>query len=127
MYYIVESAKTFEQAAIDLENAVKAHQFGVLHIHDLGHTLRSKGFEFSEQCRVFEVCSPAQASNVLAVDIKLNMALPCRISVFTENDITKIGMIRPEPMLATLSQDAHLRTISQQIETSLQQMINQAK
>ena len=127
MYYVVESAKTFEQAAVDLENAVKAHQFGVLHIHDLGQTLRSKGFEFAEQCRVFEVCSPAQASKVLTVDINLNMALPCRISVFSENGVTKIGMIRPEPMLATLSQDARLRTIAQQVETSLQQMINQAK
>jgi uncharacterized protein (DUF302 family) len=36
MYYIAESSKTFDQAASDLEAAVKAHGFGVLHVHRLG-------------------------------------------------------------------------------------------
>ena len=38
MYYIVESQKSFEQAAADLEVAVKNNGFGVLHVHDLGAT-----------------------------------------------------------------------------------------
>jgi uncharacterized protein (DUF302 family) len=33
--------------------------------------------------------SQAQAAKVLAADMRLNMALPCRISVFTESDKTK--------------------------------------
>lgn len=127
MYYVVETQKPFEQASQDLEAAVKAHQFGVLHIHDLGQTLRSKGFEFHDQCRVFEVCNPGQAFKVLAVDMNLNMALPCRISVFTEQGVTKIGMIRPEPMLAMLSDNAELREIAQQVEAATQKMIDQAK
>ena len=32
MYYIVESTKPFEQAAADLDTAVKKHGFGVLHV-----------------------------------------------------------------------------------------------
>ena len=95
MYYIVESSKAFEQAAADLETAVKRNEFGVLHIHDLGNTLRSKGVAFTEQCKIFEVCNPVQASKVLSSDMRLNMALPCRISVYTEQGNTKIGMIRP--------------------------------
>ncbi len=95
MYYIVESSKSFEQASADLDAAVKRHGFGVLHVHDLGNTLRSKGVAFDQQCRVFEVCNPAQAARVLAADMRLNMALPCRISVYTENGATKIGLIRP--------------------------------
>ena len=79
MYYIVETVKSFEQAATDLEAAVKRHGFGVLHIHDLGTTLRSKGIEFNNQCKVFEVCNPTQAAKVLATDMRLNMALPCQI------------------------------------------------
>ena len=55
MYYIVESQKPFDQAAADLDAAVKAQGFGVLHVHDLGNTLRSKGQAFTEQCKVFEV------------------------------------------------------------------------
>ncbi|MFZ2312290.1 MAG: DUF302 domain-containing protein, partial [Methylobacter sp.] len=92
MYYIVETGKSFNQASTDLEAAVVRNGFGVLHIHDLGATLRSKGIAFNEECKIFEVCNPGQAAKVLSTDMRLNMALPCRISVFTEEGKTKIGL-----------------------------------
>ncbi|EAR10543.1 DUF302 domain-containing protein [Reinekea blandensis] len=127
MYYIVETDKSFEQAAADLDTAVKAHGFGVLHVHDLGGTLRSKGLEFDEQCKVFEVCNPGQAAKVMATDMRLNMALPCRISVFTQKGITKIGLIKPEQMLASLSQDENLAKIAKEVEDKTIQMVDDAK
>jgi uncharacterized protein (DUF302 family) len=95
MYYIVDTEKPFVKASQDLDAAVKEHGFGVLHVHDLGGTLRSKGVPFEEQCKVFEVCNPGQAAKVLSTDMRLNMALPCRISVFTE---------RAKPGLASSNQ-----------------------
>lgn len=127
MYYIVESNKSFEQAAIDLEAAVKRNEFGVLHIHDLGATLRSKGIAFAENCKVFEVCNPGQAGKVLSTDMRLNMALPCRISVYTEQGKTMIGMIRPVPMLAALSQNASLVKVAQEVEAKTRKMMDEAK
>jgi uncharacterized protein (DUF302 family) len=127
MYYIVESNKSFEQAATDLEAAVKRNEFGVLHIHDLGATLRSKGIAFAENCKVFEVCNPGQAGKVLSTDMRLNMALPCRISVYTEQGKTRIGMIKPIPMLAALSQDASLVKVAQEVEAKTKKMIEEAR
>ena len=127
MYYIVETEKSFEQAATDLDTAVKKHGFGVLHIHDLGNTLRNKGMAFDEQCRVFEVCNPTQAVKVLAADMRLNMALPCRISVFTESGKTMIGLIKPVAMLAALSQDPTLLQVAKEVEESTIRMVNEAK
>jgi uncharacterized protein (DUF302 family) len=127
MYHIVPSNKTFNQASTDLEAAVLRHGFGVLHVHDLGATLRSKGMVFDEECKVFEVCNPAQAAKVLSVDMRLNMALPCRISVFTEKGITRIGMIRPVPMLTALSQDASLVRVAEEVEATIRQMIEETK
>lgn len=127
MYYIVESSKTFEQASNDLDAAVKRNGFGVLHVHDLGETLRSKGIEFSEECRVFEVCNPKQAAKVLSTDMRLNMALPCRISVFTENGATKIGLIKPAQMLAALSDNEQLSEIASEVENKTILMVDEAK
>lgn len=127
MYYIVESGKSFERASADLEAAVQHHGFRVLHIHDLGKTMRSKGVDFDEECRIFEVCNPKQASKVLASDMRLNMALPCRISVFTEKGRTKIGMIRPVQMLASLSDDSALGDVAKDVEEKTMQMIDEAK
>lgn len=127
MYYIVESKKSFEQASTDLEAAVKNHKFGVLHVHDLGATLRSKGVEFAEQCKVFEVCNPGQAAKVLATDMRLNMALPCRISVYTEKNKTMIGLIKPVQMLSALSQDATLIKVAKEVEADTIKMIDEAR
>ena len=127
MYYIVDSDKSFEQAVNDLDAAVKQHGFGVLHIHDLGNTLRSKGIDFKENCKVFEVCNPKQAAKVLAADMRLNMALPCRISVFTENKKTKIGLIKPVEMLSALSKDESLINTAKEVEEKTKLMVNQAQ
>ena len=127
MFYIVETAKSFEKAVTGLETAVIGHGFGVLHIHDLGTTLRSKGIAFDEQCKVFEVCNPGQAAKVLSTDMRLNMALPCRISVFTDKTKTKIGLIRPVQMLSALSQDETLVQTAKEVEEKIIQMIDEAK
>ena len=127
MYYIVETEKPFDQASEDLEQAVKRLGFGVLHIHDLATTLRSKGIAFEEQCKVFEVCNPQQAAKLLSTDMRLNMALPCRISVFTEKGKTKIGLIKPVQMLSALSQDSMLVQVAKEVEEKTIQMVNEAK
>ena len=127
MYYIVETEKSFEQASAELEQAVKRHGFGVLHVHDLAATLRSKGVAFDEQCKIFEVCNPVQAAKVMSIDMRLNMALPCRISVFTEKGKTKIGLIRPVEMLSALSQDASLVQVAREVEEKTMQMVDEAR
>ena len=127
MYYIVDTPKSFEQAATDLEAAVKRHQFGVLHVHDLGNTLRSKGVDFKDECKVFEVCNPEQAAKVMGLDMRLNMALPCRISVYTEQGQTRIGLIKPAEMLAGLSQDTALLQIANEVEAQTLQMVDEAR
>jgi uncharacterized protein (DUF302 family) len=127
MYYIVESAKSFDQAVTDLEAAVKRHGFGVLHVHDLGGTLRGKGVDFPEQCKVLEVCNPAQAARVMQADMRLNMALPCRISVYTERQQTKIGMILPTQMLAGLSKQEAIAETAREVEAKTVKMVDEAR
>ena len=127
MYYIVESEKSFSQAAEDLEAAVKRHGYGVLHVHDVGATLRGKGVVFDRQCKIFEVCNPQQAAKVMAADMRLNMALPCRISVFTDKDKTMIGLIKPGRMLAALSPDPALAQVAADVEKKTIQMVDEAK
>jgi uncharacterized protein (DUF302 family) len=127
MYYTVVSDKTFEQASTDLDAAVKRHGFGVLHVHDLGATLRSKGIAFANDCRVFEVCNPAQAAKVLSSDMRLNMALPCRISVYTDKGRTHIGLIKPVQMLAGLSDDPALALVAADVEDKTIRMVDEAK
>jgi len=127
MYYIVETNKSFSQASTDLESAVLRHGFGVLHVHDLGTSLRSKGIAFKDECKIFEVCNPGQAAKVLSIDMRLNMALPCRISVFTEKDKTQIGLIKPVQILSALSQNVALVQVAKEVEEIIIQIVDEAK
>lgn len=127
MYYIVETGKSFDEASAALGEAVQQNDFRVLHVHDLGATLRRKGIRFPEQCKVFEVCNPVQAAKVLSADMRLNMALPCRISVFTEDGKTKIGLIKPERLLSSLSQDPDLMQVAKEVEEQTIRMVDEAR
>jgi uncharacterized protein (DUF302 family) len=64
---------------------------------------------------------------VLASDMQMNMALPCRISVYTQNGKTKIGMIKPTDMLAMLSKDPALSQVAKEVDDKTTLMINEAK
>ena len=127
MQYVVETSKSAEQAATDLEAAVKKHNFGVLHVHNLRETLKNKGFDLPNECRILEICNPQQAISVLTEDMGMNMALPCRISVYEEGGKTKIGMIKPTTLLASLSQSEVLMGIAEEVERKTIQMIEEAK
>ena len=127
MYTIADSDKTFAGLCQDLELAVKDHGFGVLHVHNLGETLRSKGIDYREECKVFEVCNPQQAAKVLAIDVRLNMALPCRISVYTDGGAVKLGYIKPAEMLSALSRDPALAAIADEVESSMIAILQQAQ
>jgi uncharacterized protein (DUF302 family) len=124
MYTIVDTSKSFADAVAAVERAVADNQFNVLHVHDLGEKLRSKGFEFAHQVKVFEVCSPAHAHRVLNRDIRINMALPCRISVWQDDNGTHVGYIKPEPMLAMLSDDAQLEVVAGEVEDILKAIVD---
>jgi uncharacterized protein (DUF302 family) len=126
MRYIVTTPKTVEQATADLDATVKANGFGVLHTYDLKQTLHNKGVDLPQECRILEVCNPQQAARVLGTDMEMNLALPCRISVYEKDGETHIGMIRPTAMLASLSEAPELAKIAEEVERATVKMIDEA-
>lgn len=128
MKHIVDTKKTIEQAAQDLHKAVTAHSFGVLHTYDLKETLKSKGIELPQQCRIFEICNPKQAAAVLAEDMALNMVLPCRISVWeNEGGQVKIGMLLPKEIFLSLSGSPVIQQIAEDVEDTMKAIIEAAQ
>lgn len=125
--YVVETAKDLDTAARDLEEAVKRNKYGVLHVHDLQKTLKEKGIDFPNPCRILEVCSPQRAVQVLTGHMTLNLALPCRISIYREKGKTKIGMIRPTTLLALFPETTELKSVADEVERETMQMIDEAK
>lgn len=127
MKQITETRKSVEQATADLQEAVKKHGFGVLHVYDLKATLQEKGAPIENECRVLEVCNPQQAQKVLSSDMSMNMALPCRVSVYEEDGRTRIGLMSPKEMLGLMSDNPELRTVAEEVEEAMHRMIEDAR
>lgn len=126
MLYIKETQKSVDQAFNDLEASIKQHGFGLLHHYDFKQTLKEKGFELPNECRVLEVCNPKQACEVLHMDMAINMALPCRISIYEEAGKTFIGMIPPSTLLGLVSSTNELQELAQDVERTTRQIIDDA-
>lgn len=126
MRYIIETKKTPATAVEDLRAAVVKHGFGVLHAYDLQETLNSKGFPLPHACHILEVCNPEQASKVLTEDIGMNIALPCRISVYEEDGQTKIATALPTKLLSALSASPALTAVAEDVETKMKAMMHDA-
>jgi uncharacterized protein (DUF302 family) len=126
MKMIYKTNKTVPQAVEDLQQSIAEKNFGVLHIHNLYETLNKKGVPFDQQCQVLDVCNPQQAAKVLLDDMDMNMALPCRISVYEKDGCTYIGMLSPKTMLSQLSDSETLQEVANEVEQSLLEAINNA-
>lgn len=123
MLYRKETDKSVDQVSADIEAASKANGFGVLHQYDFKQTLESKGFPLANECRVMEICNPGQASEVLAVDMALNMALPCRISIYQDGGKTIVGMIPPTAVLKLVSDDPRIEPAAREVEEAMTKII----
>jgi uncharacterized protein (DUF302 family) len=93
------TASDFEAVCQRLPAVAERHKFGVLGLHDLKEKMASKGVAFEQECRVFEVCNPQQAKEVLSREMEISTALPCRISVYREAGRTVLASIKPTKLL----------------------------
>ncbi|MCA0985927.1 DUF302 domain-containing protein [Guptibacillus algicola] len=117
-HYTVETTKTMDKAVEDLSESLKEESFGVLWDFDLTAKLQEKGMDFNTPYRVLEVCNPKEADRVLKEDKLVGYFLPCKIVVYEDKGLTKIGMPRPTTLL-DLTGDDQLKGIGLDIEDRL--------
>jgi uncharacterized protein (DUF302 family) len=125
MLFKISTAKSVTAAAADLQAAVVAHQFGVMHVHNLKETMARKGVAFSRECLVFEVCQPQQAKKVLEANMGVSTALPCRISVYEEDGRTVLATLKPTQLLA-LFDVPELADVAKEVETTIVKIMQEA-
>ena len=122
---IKDSQLSVEEVIEKLKEAVPNNKFGILHSYDIKQTLASKGQTLNEECHVFEICNPVVAKNILEMDMDLASALPCRISVYTKDGTTKVGMASPTKHIAQLT-DLDLTLVIDPVEQALINIIDQS-
>ena len=125
MLHIKTTAKSVDEVSQALETTVPEFKFGLLHTHDLKQTMKNKGVEFDHECRVFEVCNPHHAKIVLTEDIRVNMALPCRISVWNDGGETKVGTLLPTQLMGVFGESEKMGATAVEVEEVMLKIIDE--
>jgi len=125
MLFTLSTDKTLSETAADLNAAVQANHFGVMHIHNLKETMTKQGVAFGPECLIFEVCQPQQAKKVLDGNMSLSTVLPCRISLYEKGGRTILATLKPTALLAMF--DTHPpESVAQDVEATIIKIITEA-
>ncbi len=125
MIYIKETEGPVASVVERLEKASAENKFGVLGVHNLKEKMGAKGVDFAYECQVMEVCNPVKAKEVLEGNMSISTVLPCRISVYEEDDVVKVATIRPT-MLLNLLDSPELQDVAKEVEDTLIRIIDTA-
>jgi uncharacterized protein (DUF302 family) len=117
-HYTKEISMSVKEAAEKVEAALKEESFGVLWNLDLAGKLEEKGLDFNEEVVILEVCNPHEAKKVLEQSMLASYFLPCKITVYTENGTTKVGMAKPSKLIELVDND-ELKNMAVDIEDRL--------
>jgi len=125
MLYVREAKRSVDAIGKRLEETVKAHKFGVIGVIDLKSKMAEKGVEFRNACKIYEVCNPSQAKQLLEKNMTIATALPCRIAVYEERDRVKVSTLLPTETLG-LFDVPELALVAQEVEKEIKAMIDEA-
>ena len=115
---------TIEEIGSRLEQAVQARNYGVLGTIDIKEKMNGKGIPFEAACRVYEVCNPHKASEVLQHDMSISTALPCRISIYEFGGQLRLATLKPTRILGVFGHE-ELNKQALQVEKDLIAIIDE--
>ncbi len=123
--HLIETSISVDAMEERLKAAAKNHQFSVLNVTDLQAKLQSNDLDFNSACKVFDVCNPHRAKEVLDRKMEISTALPCRISVYEADGVTKVATLLPSKVLGMFGAEG-LDEAAQSVEDSLIAIIAEA-
>lgn len=125
MVYIEESNKSVQEVVDTIQEKISNYKFGVLHIHNVKETLKSKGVDFDHECQVLDICNPNYAKQLLSTDMTLSSIVPCKISVYNKDNQTYIALNSITQLIDDINPD--LIETAQEIQDTIQELINEVK
>ncbi|MBB6284532.1 MULTISPECIES: DUF302 domain-containing protein [Geobacillus] len=125
-HYTVDVSTGMNETIERLEESLKQEGFGVLWRFSVTEKLQEKGLDFSTPMVIFEVCNPQEAARVLNENLLVGYFLPCKIVVYEENGVTKIGMPKPTMLVGMVSEPA-LEQVAADIEKRLTACIDRCR
>lgn len=122
---LVHSEKSLYEAATDLRAALLRGGFVVVGTRELGAAGSGFTAECDEDCTLLTVDHPGYVRQLLELDMRLVLALPWRLAVFTQGGATRIGFLRPGAVIEGLPPGA--LALAAEVEEKLARIVDVAR
>jgi uncharacterized protein (DUF302 family) len=119
-----ETSREPDDVAERIREEAPKHGLRVLHVHDVQATLADKGFEMIPY-RIVEVCGAKFAKAALDADRRLGLMMPCRITVYREQGVTKLATAKPTELMRSFP-DVDLSELAREVEANLDRVMSAA-
>ena len=113
----------FDEVAARLQGSIVANGMLIVQMHDLGRMLAGEGLPLGIRCRVYEVCDPQLAAQLIAQDPGLAHVLPCRIAMHDQGGVTTVTVPRPRVLMTEFSHAAEVGRLARSFESGLQRVL----
>jgi len=120
--YTITTDNGVEEVAEMLQESLKEKGYGILSRIDVQKILKEKNDQTIEPYLILDVCNPKHAGNAIQTHKDVGLVLPCKISIYRENDSTKVSLLKPTEAIKLTGLDG-LDELAGSVEVELQQTI----
>ena len=115
--------RPFDEVGTRLEASIAAHHLLLLQVHDIDALLRAAGIALGHRSRVYEVCNPEFAAQLLALDPGLAHTFPCRIAMHDHGGVVTVSTPMPTVSVVEFSHAAPVARVARLLEANLQRVL----
>jgi len=124
IFYEKKSDNSKERTIQKLKEELMKVGFGVLWEINFKSKFKEKGFDYDYDFWVFEVCNPKLAIEVLEYNQKAGYMLPCKMSVYENENGLFIGLTKPSELMGLLDDSKELKEMASKVEETLKGVVD---
>lgn len=124
-YYFAKTLKNtdFEEAILNVTEALKEEGFGVLTEIDVRATMKKKLNEDFRPYRILGACNPHYAFRALSAEDKIGAMLPCNVIVQQVDGGVEVAAVDPVASMSAVENSA-LRPLALEVREKLKAVID---
>ncbi len=120
MYYSKSTEKSEDELRTSLLKILEKSTFALQHEHNLQEKLEIKNLSL-DTCKIFDVCNPFIAKELLDIDTNACVLLPCSLVIYKKESKLYLGFIELAKVLTMLN--PKLEQSAKKLENELKQIV----
>lgn len=125
--YSIESKKMIDEITAKVEQSCQKNGFALVHQYAYHEVVSLRGFPIDREVYIYEICQAKLASMMLTANPYFSPFMPCRITVYQNDDCCTIATQNMEIILGLIKNQKELYQEATTLFDSLKTMMHELK